>query len=105
MTPACRQQNGCRGIVTALHTRVRQLWAEYVGAVGLGFAHAWCSLDRTHDRMMKSFSRPWKESTDATSICSYRDCTQPALIVSVTAGKASQGDSTDRAWHSLMLEQ
>mmetsp|Transcript_35460 Transcript_35460/g.99909 ORF Transcript_35460/g.99909 Transcript_35460/m.99909 type:complete len:237 (-) Transcript_35460:2142-2852(-) len=30
-----------------------------------------CSLDRTHDRMMKSFSRPWKESTEATSTSRY----------------------------------
>ena len=28
----------------------------------------WCSLERTQDRMMKSFSRPWKASTLATSI-------------------------------------
>jgi len=28
----------------------------------------WCSLDLTHDNTMKSFSRPWKASTLATSI-------------------------------------
>ena len=40
----------------------------------------WCSLDRTHDRMMKSFSRPWKESTDATSISWYSvSCSEPFL--------------------------
>lgn len=27
----------------------------------------WCSLARTQDRMMKSFSRPWKASTLAIS--------------------------------------
>lgn len=29
----------------------------------------WCSLARTHDRMMKSFSLPWKASTLAISTC------------------------------------
>jgi len=28
----------------------------------------WCSFDRTHDKTMKSFSRPWNASTLATSI-------------------------------------
>ncbi|KAK1700433.1 hypothetical protein BDP55DRAFT_642936 [Colletotrichum godetiae] len=27
----------------------------------------WLSLERTHDKTMKSFSRPWKASTEATS--------------------------------------
>lgn len=31
----------------------------------------WCSLERTQERMMKSFSLPWKASTLATSI-SYK---------------------------------
>ena len=31
----------------------------------------WCSLALTQDMMMKSFSRPWKASTDATSISVY----------------------------------
>ena len=35
----------------------------------------WCSLERTQERMMKSFSRPWKASTLATS-SSCRDSTQ-----------------------------
>ena len=33
----------------------------------------WCSLALTHERMMKSFSRPWNASTLATSISCNRD--------------------------------
>lgn len=31
----------------------------------------WRSFERTHERMMKSFSRPWKASTEATSTSAY----------------------------------
>lgn len=45
----------------------------------------WCSLARTHDRMIKSFSRPWKASTLAISTC-YN-------------GRDQQEDEWEIMWH------
>lgn len=39
----------------------------------------WCSLALTHDRMMKSFSRPWKASTLAISTSFTKTETQKAM--------------------------
>jgi hypothetical protein len=41
-------------------------------------ARAWCSLERTQERMMKSFSRPWNASTLLTSTCAPNPQSAPA---------------------------
>ena len=44
----------------------------------------WCSLALTHERIMKSFSLPWKASTLATSISYKHDTTHTVKLSNQT---------------------
>ena len=58
----------------------------------------WCSFDRTHDRIITSFSRPWNESTDATSMRAYEVDKDGDVIVNIVVpheSDALEGEASD----------